>query len=132
MRCTRRLWRTARLWFTHPYFQILAHGADGFNNFAIPSVPECVNALLKRHNLTGADITLATHQASSVMMDKWQIEIAPAYYASTFEDYANTTLAALPITLAARYEEIATDWIVLCGVGHYFHTTALLLGRTPA
>ncbi len=118
--------------FTHPYFQILEGGAEGFSNFAIPSVPQCVRALLKRHNLTGADITLATHQASSIMMDNWKTEIAPRYYASTFEDYANTTLAALAITLAAQYQQIPTDWIVLCGVGHYFHTTALLLGRALA
>ncbi len=115
--------------FTHPYFQILPGGVDGFNNFAIPSVPECTKILLLRHGLTGADITLATHQASSVMMDDWEKEIQPRFYASTFEDYANTTLAALPITLAARYNEIPTDWVVLVGVGHYFHTTALLLGR---
>ena len=115
--------------FTHPYFQILPGGADGFTNFAIPSVPQCVNALIQRHGLTGADISLATHQASSVMMDVWQKEIQPRYYASTFDDHANTTLAALPITLAARYDDIPTDWVVLCGVGHYFHTTALLLGR---
>lgn len=115
--------------FTHPYFRILPHGADGFTDFAIPSVPQCVNALLARHGLTGADITLITHQASSVMMDVWQTEIAPRYYASTLETYANTTLAALPITLAARYDQVPTDWVVLCGVGHYFHTTALLLGR---
>jgi 3-oxoacyl-[acyl-carrier-protein] synthase-3 len=115
--------------FTHPYFQILPGGVDGFNNFAIPSVPECVHALLQRHHLTGSDITLATHQASSVMMDNWKKEIEPRFYASTFEDYANTTLAALPITLAARNREIPTDWVVLVGVGHYFHTTALLLGR---
>ena len=115
--------------FTHPYFQIFPGGAEGFTNFAIPSVPQCVNALMERHGLTGADITLATHQASSVMMDAWQKEIQPRYYASSFADYANTTLAALPITLAARYQDIPTDWLVLCGVGHYFHTTALLLGR---
>lgn len=118
--------------FTHPYFQIFPNGADGFTHFAIPSVPQCVNALLKRHNLTGADITLATHQASSVMMDVWKKEINPRFYASTFADYANTTLAALPITLAARYHDIPTDWVVLCGVGHYFHTSALLLGRNLA
>jgi 3-oxoacyl-[acyl-carrier-protein] synthase-3 len=115
--------------FTHPYFQILPGGVDGFIKFAIPSVPQCVNALIARHGLTGNDITLATHQASSVMMKAWEKEIQPRYYASTFADYANTTLAALPITLAARYDDIPTDWVVLCGVGHYFHTTALLLGR---
>jgi 3-oxoacyl-[acyl-carrier-protein] synthase-3 len=116
--------------FTHPYFQILAGGVDGFNKFAIPSVPQCVNLLLKRHKLTGSDISLATHQASSVMMDQWQKEIHPRYYASTFKEYANPTLAALPISLAARFAEIPTDWVVLCGVGHYFHTTAMLLGRS--
>ena len=115
--------------FTHPYFRILPGGVDGFNKFAIPSVPQCVDALLQRHGLTGADITLATHQASSVMMDNWEEAIRPRYYASTLEQYANTTLAALPITLAARYDKIPTDWMVLCGVGHFFHTTALLLGR---
>ncbi len=115
--------------FTHPYFRITPKGVDGFNHFAIPSVPQCVNTLLQRHGLTGADITLATHQASSVMMDNWEAGIRPRFYASTLQQYANTTLAALPITLAARYDEIPTDWLVLCGVGHFFHTTALLLGR---
>jgi 3-oxoacyl-[acyl-carrier-protein] synthase III len=115
--------------YTHPYFQILANGAQGFTDFAVPSVPLVVNALLKRHGLTGADITLATHQASSVMLDDWETEIKPRFYAKTFDNFANTTLAALPITFAFHYEDIPTDWMVLCGVGHYFHTTGILLRR---
>lgn len=115
--------------YTHPYFQILPNGAEGFQNFAIPSVPEVVGALLKRHGLSGSDITLATHQASSVMLEAWQKEINPRYYAQTFDNFANTTLAALPISFAYCYDRIPTDWMVLCGVGHYFHTTAILLRR---
>lgn len=115
--------------FTHPYFQILAGGAQGFTDFAIPSVPQVTEALLKRHGLTGSDITLATHQASSVMLDQWEKEIKPRFYAKTFDNFANTTLAALPITFAFHYDDIPTDWVVLCGVGHYFHTTAILLRR---
>lgn len=115
--------------FTHPYFQILANGAEGFTDFAIPSVPQVVKALLNRHNLTGSDITLATHQASAVMLDQWQKDIQPRFYAQTFDNFANTTLAALPITFAYQYDQIPTEWVVLCGVGHYFHTTAVLLRR---
>jgi 3-oxoacyl-[acyl-carrier-protein] synthase III len=115
--------------FTHPYFQILANGAQGFTDFAIPSVPRVTAALLKRHGLTGSDITLATHQASSVMLDQWEKEILPRFYAKTFDNFANTTLAALPISFAFHYDAIPTDWVVLCGVGHYFHTTAILLRR---
>ena len=115
--------------YSHPYFQILPNGAQGFTDFAIPSVPKVVGALLQRHKLTGSDITLATHQASAIMLDQWQEAIRPRFYASTFDNFANTTLAALPITFAFHYDHIPTDWVVLCGVGHYFHTTAILLRR---
>jgi 3-oxoacyl-[acyl-carrier-protein] synthase III len=115
--------------FTHPYFQILANGAQGFTDFAIPSVPTVVEALLKRHNLSGADITLITHQASSVMLDQWEMAIKPRFYAKTFDNFANTTLGALAISFAYNYDQIPTDWVVMCGVGHYFHTTAILLRR---
>jgi 3-oxoacyl-[acyl-carrier-protein] synthase-3 len=88
-----------------------------------------VQRLLERHRLSGADVTLVSHQASSVLIDAWQAAIRPAQYLQTLEKFANMTVANVPFSLAYRFGEIDKDWLVLLAVGVEMHANAVLLRR---
>jgi 3-oxoacyl-[acyl-carrier-protein] synthase-3 len=118
------------LW-TDPTFSITQEGVLGFKVFGANAPSLAVNNLLKNNRLSGADITLISHQASSVLMDAWSKDIKPAQYISTLKIYANMTVATLPVTLAwaEASNQINTEWLVLLGIAPDMHTNALLLRR---
>ena len=119
-----------QLW-TAPYFKIMPEGIEGFKTFGVTQPPLAATTLLARHKLTGADITLVSHQASSVLMDAWNKAIQPAQYSSTLPIFANMTVANLPVTLAwaEQQKPIRKDYLLLLAIGTDFHTNALLLHR---
>jgi 3-oxoacyl-[acyl-carrier-protein] synthase-3 len=88
-----------------------------------------VARLLARHGLSGKDVSLVSHQASSVLMDAWKQAIQPAAYLQTLEEFANVTVANIPLNLAYHFDRIATEWVVLLAVGIEMHTNATLLRR---
>lgn len=104
-------------------------GIYSFQVSAMQGIPDMVLALLKRHGLTGSDITLMTHQASRVLMDHWAERIQPKEYIDTLEQFGNLTLASYPVTLAYHYPTIMADYLVLAAVGVGYHQTALLFRR---
>ena len=121
------------LW-TNPVYQITQRGIDGFKAFGGIQTPQAALAVMKRHGLTGADIALVSHQASSVLLEQWQTAIQPAQYFNTIAQYANVTLSNVPLNLARATQQnyFTKDWLVLLAVGADMHANALLLRRNFA
>ena len=119
-----------KLW-TDSFFQITDKGIAGFKDFGINSPPQAALELLKQNNLKGCDITLISHQASSVLMDHWNEVIQPAQYINTIKTFANMAPANIPVTMAwADENEPATkDHLVLLAIGPDMHTNAMLFRR---
>ncbi len=117
--------------YTPPFFQITAAGAAAFKSFGVEAAPGAVLRLLKRHRMTGADISLISHQASSVLTDAWNAAIKPAQYIETLKHYANMTSANIPVNLAwaSRNGGFSRDRLVLFALGPDMHAHALLLAR---
>jgi 3-oxoacyl-[acyl-carrier-protein] synthase-3 len=115
--------------FTKATFHITDAGQQGFQTFGLNEPPRAVARLLARHGLSGKDVSLVSHQASSVLMDAWKQAIQPAAYLQTLEEFANVTVANIPLNLAYHFDRIATEWVVLLAVGIEMHTNATLLRR---
>ncbi|QBD80941.1 3-oxoacyl-ACP synthase [Ktedonosporobacter rubrisoli] len=113
-----------------PTYEItLEEGIRSFQVSGMYGLPQMVNALLKKYDLSGKDIALITHQASRVLMDQWASSIQPKEYLDTFEQFGNLTLATYPVNLAYHYHSITAGYLVFAAVGVGYHQTALLLKR---
>ena len=117
--------------FTPATFHITPAGQEGFQTFGVNEPPAAAKRIMARHGLTGKDISLVSHQASSVLLEAWQKAIEPAYYLQTLEQFANMTVANIPLDFAYYFDRIETDWVVLLAIGVEMHTNALLLRRSP-
>jgi 3-oxoacyl-[acyl-carrier-protein] synthase III len=115
--------------YTKAFFQITEAGQEGFQTFGAKEPPKAAARLLARNGVRSKDVTLISHQASSVLIDAWQQAIQPGAYLHTLEQFANMTVANIPLDVAYYWEKIATDWIVLLAVGIDMHTNAMLLKR---
>ena len=120
----------AHLW-TDPYFQITAEGMVGFHELGVDTPASVVLAMLGRHGLTGADVTLISHQTSTVLMDAWAAAIKPAQFVNTIGSFANMTGASIPVTMAwaGENQPVEKSHLVLLGLGPDMHVNALLLRR---
>lgn len=117
---------------TGAYFHITDEGVTAFQTFGMDAPPKAANELLARAGLHGSDVTLVSHQASSVLMNHWKTKIEPGQYLCTIETFGNLTVANIPATLAWGYESITKDHVLLLGIGVEMQTNALLLGREPS
>jgi 3-oxoacyl-[acyl-carrier-protein] synthase-3 len=112
----------------HPTYAIHPDaGEQAFLTTGMEGPPRLEERLLRRHGLSGADVSLVAHQASRTLMDHWAERIRPAAYLDTFEAWGNLTLASAPATLSAFWDCIRTPWLVIVGVGIGAHQTALLV-----
>jgi len=118
--------------FTTPLMYIGDEGAASYKEYGAKVPPRIVDRLLRRNGIAADEITLIAHQASSVLVDAWAEAIQPGQYLTTLADYANMTSAAVPVTLAARYSEIARDSLVLLTIGLQQQVSAVLFRRRCA
>lgn len=114
---------------TGAYFHITDAGVEAFRTFGMHAPPETANRLLERVGLEASDVTLVSHQASTVLMDHWGKAIGPGQYLKTIENFGNLTVANIPATLAWGYERVEKDHLLLLGIGVEMQTNALLLRR---
>lgn len=115
--------------FSWPYFHITDRGRDAFFSFGENAPVQAVTQLLARHSVSPSEITLITHQTSSVLLDYWSANINPGCLLDTLTRYADVPHANLPLTLAARYAEISTRYLVFLTLGVEFSATAMLMER---
>jgi 3-oxoacyl-[acyl-carrier-protein] synthase-3 len=120
----------AHLW-SNPVFHITPAGFAAFGTFGEKAAPAAVLDLLARNHLQGSDITLIAHQASQVLLTSWQQTIQPAQFIDTIQQFANMTVANIPVTLAWSVENnpITQPNLVLFTLGPDMHANALLLQR---
>jgi 3-oxoacyl-[acyl-carrier-protein] synthase III len=118
------------LW-SDPFFQITPQGMQGFGEFGGKIAPTAVTQLLARHNIAPNTWTLIAHQASSTLFQMWQAQLQPAQMIETIENYANMTLANLPVNLAwsVANNPISQNSLVLFALAPDMHANALLLQR---
>ncbi len=115
--------------FSWPYFHITDRGRDAFFSFGEQCPVEVVGQLLARNSVPASEVTLIAHQTSSVLLDYWSANINPGCLLDTLALYADIPHANLPVTLAARYDDISTRYLVLLTLGVEFSVTAMLLAR---
>ncbi|ULQ57686.1 hypothetical protein KJS94_05670 [Flavihumibacter rivuli] len=117
--------------YTKHTFHITDEGITGFKEFGVNTTPLAVTGLLKKHQLTGSDISLISHQASSVLMDHWATVIQPAQYINTIKDFANMAPSNIPVNLAwsKEFDPPVKDYLVLLSIGPDMHANASLYKR---
>jgi len=120
-----------RLW-SDPFFQITTAGMEGFGEFGGSVAPTAATGLLARHNIQASAVTLIAHQASSVLFDMWQSRLQPAQMIQTIADFANMTVANIPVNLAwsVDHDPITQNNLLLLALAPDMHANALLLQRS--
>ena len=118
--------------WTAPYIHITPEGMKDFVSFGIGEAPTLVSRLMERNGLQPSQVTLICHQASETLIASWQQTLGDITILDTLPQFANVVLAAIPVTLAARGNEIATDHLILLGLGVQLQASALLLARQPS
>ena len=78
-----------------------------------------------------SSVTLIAHQASTVLLDRWQAMIQPGQIIQTIAEFANMTVANIPVNLAwsAANDPISRNHLVLFALGPDMHANAVLLER---
>jgi 3-oxoacyl-[acyl-carrier-protein] synthase-3 len=115
--------------YTTPLMYFGADAAKSFAEFGETAPVRAVHSLLSRNGVKPDQITLISHQTSSVLSGAWDKAIGPGQYITTLKDYGNMTLASVPVTLAMRRSEIARDHLVLLTLGMQQQTSAVLMRR---
>jgi 3-oxoacyl-[acyl-carrier-protein] synthase III len=117
--------------YSGPYFHMTAQGASEFISFGGKTAPIAGQLILKRQGLSGGDISLIGHQASTVLSDCWAdvLGISSNHVISTIANFGNMTVASIAVTLAACEAEIETPYVLLLALGLDMHAHAVLLRR---
>ncbi|MGB5555758.1 MAG: 3-oxoacyl-[acyl-carrier-protein] synthase III C-terminal domain-containing protein [Flavobacteriaceae bacterium] len=119
--------------YSSPFFQITEEGLKGFKEFGAITSLTSVTELLKKNNLTAADVTFMPHQTSQVLIDYWKdhLKPPPAQIVSTIEKFANVTVATHALNLAwcEANGKIEKDYLLMLALGPDMHANAMLLKR---
>jgi len=119
--------------YTPNFFQITPEGGKGFTAFGAEAALSPVIELLKKNNLTAADVTFMPHQTSQVLINFWcdHLDPRPAQVVSTIEKFANVTVATHALNLAylEAHGNIEKDYLLMLALGPDMHANAMLLKR---
>ncbi len=118
------------LW-SDSFFQITAEGMKGFGQFGGQIAPTAVTELLARNNIGPKTWALIAHQASTVLFEMWQKQLQPAQMIETIANFANMTVANIPVNLAwsVANDPVSQNNLVLFALSPDMHANALLLQR---
>lgn len=116
--------------YTARYFHLTQAGQEEFQKFGLYAPPSLINQLLLKNKVASKDITLITHQASSVLTNKWNELIRPGQYINTIAELGNMTLATQAVNFASKNHEIEKDYLVILTISGSSQTMATLFSRT--
>lgn len=110
-------------------FSITTAGFDAMEHFIRVEVPRPALELLAEHGVAADRVTVLCHQTTQWFIDAWQSALKPKDLLHTLPEYGNMTSASLPINLDVLADRIATDYVVLLGIGIQWQAQAVLLAR---
>ena len=116
--------------FGSPYFHITPQGMKDYVTFGEQAATLPVQQLLARHGLgTGEGVTMICHQSSMTLIEQWQTALPGSTILQTIPTFANMVCATLPVNLDQVGAQIATDNLVVLGLGAQLQAGALLFAR---
>jgi len=122
--------------FSPHFFQITPEGQVGFREFGGARALSAVTDLLKKNDLSPADMSFMPHQTSQVLINMWCEKLKPpaGQVLSTIKEFANMTVAtpALNFAFFEEKDEIEKDNLVVMALGADMHCNAMLLKRNDA
>jgi 3-oxoacyl-[acyl-carrier-protein] synthase III len=114
-------------------FTITQRGVEGFKTFGAKISLTSVTELLKKNDMTAAEIAFMPHQTSSVLIDYWlkNLNPKPAQLVTTITEIANVTVATHSLNMAWFEEKrkIKKNKLVMMALGPDMHANAMLLIR---
>ena len=85
--------------------------------------------LLDRHGIPPSRVALVAHHCPKPVSDAWAKAIAPAEMLTTIDRFGDTTMAAIPITLATCIDRVNADYLAMLAVGIGSHFSVLVAKR---
>lgn len=119
----------AQVW-TGPYYHVTDMGLIHFGTFGGQTAPLAVSRLLQRQGIDAQQVTLTGHQASQKLLDAWEKTLNPGAVFFTLKEYANMTVANIPVNLCLMQGKVETPWVVALSLAGDMHAHAMLL-RSP-
>ena len=122
------------LW-SESFFQITAKGMKGFGQFGGVLAPYCRDRVAGAQQHRSQEWTLIAHQASSVAVRHVAEPVdKPAQMIQTIANFANMTVANIPVNLAwsVANQPISQNNLVLFALSPDMHANALLLQRSSS
>jgi 3-oxoacyl-[acyl-carrier-protein] synthase-3 len=116
--------------WTGPYYHVTASGLKHFGTFGGETALLAAKRVLQRQGIAAADVTLTGHQASTKLLDVWQKSLNPGAMFHTIAEFANMTVANIPVNLCLMQDSVRTPWVVALGLAGDMHAHAMLL-RAP-
>jgi len=113
--------------WTGPYYHVTASGLKHFGAFGGQIAPLAVSRLLQRQGIAAASVSLTGHQASQTLLDAWRQTLAPGAMFFTLPEFANMTVANIPVNLCLMRDKVRTPWVVALGLAGDMHAHAILL-----
>jgi len=113
--------------WTGPYYHVTPSGLQHFGTFGGQTAPLAVSRLLQRQGIAATDVTLTGHQASQKLLDVWQQMLKPGATFFTLAEFANMTVANIPVNLCLIGDKVKTPWVVALGLAGDMHAHAMLL-----
>jgi len=113
--------------WTGPYYHVTESGLKHFGTFGGQTAPLAVSRLLQRHSIDPKHVTLTGHQASQKLLDIWEQTLKPGAMFFTLPDYANMTVANIPVNLCLMQGKVSTPWVVALSLAGDMHAHAMLL-----
>ncbi len=109
-----------------PTYELSPTASPSFVNDGVDIPVRLAREVLGRNKVSPRDVTIVPHQ-TRMLFERWADRLGAAAVVDTFETLGNMSHASIPVTLAMRWGEIETPYILLMAVGTGSHFAVMLL-----